>query len=357
MASLTPSDVQARRRDEVAALLAAECPLPRVRAAEKVGFDADLWRALAATDALAADDLVGAALVAEVVGRHLAPVPFAEHLAATRLLARLGRAAPDGPVLEGIATLTLVDPPARLVPAGAVADHVVALVGGDLVLASGPAPGSGPRTFAALPVAERDLRTDAAPLASGDAARAAFEQARGDWQVLTAALLVGLADRALELTVAHVQRREQFGRAIGSFQAVQHRLADHATAIEGARLLTWLAAWRGTPDEAAMAFLFAAETARDTTASALQYHGGAGYRLDGDIQLFHRRSRAGRSWPATSGPSGSAWASACSRRRDRRCSTPRPPRPAPTRPRASTSAPRRTRPRSARRCGRSSRST
>src|SRR5689334_15059176 len=56
MASLTPSDRQARRRDEVAVLLAAECPLPRVRAAEKLGFDADLWRALEGAGALADPD-------------------------------------------------------------------------------------------------------------------------------------------------------------------------------------------------------------------------------------------------------------------------------------------------------------
>src|SRR5205085_12213633 len=60
----------------------------------------------------------------------------------------------------------------------------------------------------------------------------------------------------------------------------------------------------GTPDEAAIAFLFAAETARDTTASALQYHGGAGYRLDGDIQLFHRRSRG---WPLVAGDLRPEW--------------------------------------------------
>jgi 3-oxochol-4-en-24-oyl-CoA dehydrogenase len=302
MASLTPSVLQARRRDEVAALLEAECPLTRVRASEKLGFDADLWRSLVAAGALADHgDLVTAALVAEVLGRHLAPVPFAEHVAAGRLLARL-----DRPVPEGVATLTVARHAdgGRLVPAGAVAEHVVTRLDGDLVLVSTPAPGVGPRNVAALPVAERDLRTGAIVLASGAEGRAAHEQAVGDWQVLTAALLVGLADRALELTVAHVKRREQFGRAIGSFQAVQHHLADHATAIEGARLLTWLAAWRGTPDEAAMAFLFAAETARATTASALQYHGGAGYRLDGDIQLFHRRARG---WPLVAGDLRPEW--------------------------------------------------
>src|SRR5438552_1609687 len=70
------------------------------------------------------------------------------------------------------------------------------------------------------------------------------------WRGLTGALLVGLADGALDLAVAHVSQREQFGVPIGSFQSVQHRLADLATERDGARLLVWEAAWAADAERA-----------------------------------------------------------------------------------------------------------
>jgi alkylation response protein AidB-like acyl-CoA dehydrogenase len=162
-----------------------------------------------------------------------------------------------------------------------------------------------------LPLADRRLDGPGRlVLASGADALALHAEASADWQVLTAAALVGLADRALALAVAHVKQRVQFGVAIGSFQAIQHRLADRATELEGARLLAWRAAWAGSqraPDRlawAAAALLFASETARATTAAALQYHGGKGYTLEHDIQLFHRRAKG---WPLVLGDAAEQW--------------------------------------------------
>lgn len=314
MASLAPSPAQARRRDAVAAVCELHCPLALVRRVERLGFDARVWAQVRHAAGLGdagegsgegtgegEGDLVGAALVAEVLGRHLAPVPYAEHVSARRAVRRLGVTPPAAAVTG---TVALGEPPGRLVPAGAVADYVVAPAGDALVLVVSAPPRVAPRNLAGLPIADRGLDAVTAVLARGADAATVAALARADWQVLTAAALVGLAQRALDLTVEYVQRREQFGSPIGAFQAVQHQLADRATAIEGARLLVWLAASRGRVSDAEAAFVFATEAARATTASAMQYHGGRGFRLDADVQLFHRRAHG---WPLAGGDPRRVW--------------------------------------------------
>ena len=127
---------------------------------------------------------------------------------------------------------------------------------------------------------------------------AAFETALDEWLLLTAAALVGLGARSLEIGVEYVKEREAFGVPIGSFQAVAHRLADSATALDGARLLAYEAAWAVEDDPgratelAALAFAFAAEAARDASYRSLHFHGGYGFMMEYDIQLFWRRARA-----------------------------------------------------------------
>ena len=126
------------------------------------------------------------------------------------------------------------------------------------------------------------------------------EHAVDEWRVLTAGALVGLAGAALELGVEYAKQRHQFGVPIGSFQALAHGLADAATAVDGARLLVREAAWAADEGEsgatalARMAFLFAARSAQQATAVALHVHGGYGFTLEYDIQLYHRRAKA---WP------------------------------------------------------------
>ncbi len=121
-----------------------------------------------------------------------------------------------------------------------------------------------------------------------------------EWRVLMAGALVGLAGAALELGVEYAKQRHQFGVPIGSFQSLAHSLADVATAVDGAQLLVREAAWaadEAEPDATAlarMAFLFAARSAQQTTAVALHVHGGYGFTLEYDIQLYHRRAKA---WP------------------------------------------------------------
>jgi alkylation response protein AidB-like acyl-CoA dehydrogenase len=141
-------------------------------------------------------------------------------------------------------------------------------------------------------------------LASGPRATELYTEALAEWKLLTAAALGGLRSAALELGVAYVKARKAFGVIIGSFQAVQHRLADLVVAGDGGQLLTYEAAWARDSGESAaaalasMAFLFAADTAFRTTREAVQFHGGYGVTLEYDIQLYVRRAKA---WPLALG--------------------------------------------------------
>lgn len=112
-------------------------------------------------------------------------------------------------------------------------------------------------------------------------------------RISVAAMGVGLAQGAYDLAYAYAREREQFGRPISSFQAVQFKLADMATEIEAARGLVWKAAWlkdRGRPfaREAAMAKLYTGELSNRAVNAALQIHGGYGYTDEFAISRLYR---------------------------------------------------------------------
>lgn len=114
--------------------------------------------------------------------------------------------------------------------------------------------------------------------------------------VLLAAQAIGGAERALEITVAYAKGREQFDKPIGAFQALAHYMADADAVVEGARTLVLEAAWAHTRGRsiarlAPMAKLFACNAFRDVTAKCEQIHGGYGFTLEYDIQLFFRRAK------------------------------------------------------------------
>jgi alkylation response protein AidB-like acyl-CoA dehydrogenase len=105
------------------------------------------------------------------------------------------------------------------------------------------------------------------------------------------ALQLGVTERALELTAAYARSREQFGKPIGSFQAVSQRLADAYIDIEGIRLTLWQAAWRlaeGLPSdtEIATAKFWAAEAGHRVAHTAVHVHGGIGIDMDGDVHRY-----------------------------------------------------------------------
>ena len=113
-----------------------------------------------------------------------------------------------------------------------------------------------------------------------------------------AAQALGIAGAALDAAIGYAKRREQFGKPIAEFEAIQWMLADMATEIEAARLLTYRAATlkaEGRPRftrEASMAKLFASEMANRVASHAIQIHGGYGYRKDYPVERYFRDARA-----------------------------------------------------------------
>ncbi|MEV0932718.1 acyl-CoA dehydrogenase family protein [Streptomyces phaeochromogenes] len=108
-----------------------------------------------------------------------------------------------------------------------------------------------------------------------------------------AAEAVGAADRVLERTVEYVKQREQFGRAIGSFQAVKHRLADLYVQVQAARSAAYYAAWAtGAGEErvGGLALAQALEALRITSSEAVQLHGGIGFTWEHEAHLYFKRA-------------------------------------------------------------------
>ena len=117
-----------------------------------------------------------------------------------------------------------------------------------------------------------------------------------DGRISIAALSVGLAQGCLDASVAYAKDREAFGRPIGAYEAIAFKLADMRAAIEGARLLTYRAAWlkdRGEPysTEAAIAKLRASEIAVDVARDAIQVHGGYGYTEEFPVARAYRDAK------------------------------------------------------------------
>jgi alkylation response protein AidB-like acyl-CoA dehydrogenase len=322
MADLQFTREQDELRRAFADLFSKHASIERVRSAEPLGFDERLWMQLVNVGAplmgvpepsggMGASTL-DTALAAYELGRHIAPAPMIEAMVAANLLAAAGgqddvlAEIATGAVLPTIALAGVTGGVARTVPAGAVADVLVVLRGDELLVSRRD--GARPHVpavpnLANAPIASWDIDGPAV-IAKGQRARRLHADAVSEWQALTAAALSGLGASALQLGVDYVKQRHAFGVPLGWFQSVQHRLADVATAGEGAELLCWEAAWAratGDPRAAAlaiMALLFAGESAFQTCRASLQFHGGYGYTLEYDIQLFFRRAKA---WPLALG--------------------------------------------------------
>ena len=120
-----------------------------------------------------------------------------------------------------------------------------------------------------------------------------------------AAQALGLAEGALETTIAYVKERKQFGRSISAFQNTQFQLADMATKVQAAQLLVYRAAMAKATQkvysvEAAMAKLYAAEVAMEVTTKAVQLHGGYGYIREYDVERMMRDAKITEIYEGTS---------------------------------------------------------
>ena len=311
---LSPDENDIARTFE--AVLARESSIERVRVAEPAGFDEALWKVLAELGAVgiavpeSADGsgagFVELSLVCEAAGRHLASVPLAEAAVAARVLAEAG--GQDDLLERSLAggSLTVLSPipaeagAATLVPAGRFADAVLALDRDELVIAQG---GAGPPTgdLGYLGAADRLLSgpgIERRVLATGGRAAELWDLAVGWWRLAAGSIASGVAEGALNLAVAYASVREQFGVPIGTFQAISHKLADIVSAMDGGRLVAREAAWRHDRglDEwqasASVSYAHNAETAVRSAEASLHVHGGYGYTLEYDAQLFLRRSKA-----------------------------------------------------------------
>ncbi len=313
---------------------------PRLRALDAAAdhVDRELWSALATAGVLAAAlpesvggggyGLLEQCSVLIELGRGVAPVPYLSSVVlGAGAIATFGdddqRAAWAAPAARGELILTaaltedLADSPEAplaqaepsgagwvlsgakaVVPAGPIADLF-------LVPASTPA---GPRVFLVRP-GDGGVGVEPQRLVDGD--RAASLELSGvalgpdrvlggaevlDWLVTRATVGVcaeqlGVLERALELTAAYARERVQFGRPIGSFQAVAQRLADAYIDVEAVRLTTWEAAWRvaeGLPASAelATAKFWAADAGHRVAHTAVHVHGGTGIDLDGALHRY-----------------------------------------------------------------------
>ncbi|MEQ6900699.1 acyl-CoA dehydrogenase family protein [Nocardioides sp. YIM 152588] len=286
-----------------------------VRAAmeSSTGYDADLWATLAQQIGVAAlavpeeYDGVGAtffetAIALEELGRTVAPSPLlgttvatqallagGTEEAKTRLLPRLAAGevgavvlAQDGPTLDADRATILL-----------------AVRGTDLVELTGAAATPAETMDQTIRLGDVDP-TGATATVVGDGAAA---RSRADLVLAAgaAALAVGLAQRALDETVDYAKQRQQFGRPIGSFQALKHRMADLLVRTEIARSASWAASYAlddpaASAEETALlvhtAAAYAVEAARLVTGEAIQLHGGIAITWEHDAHLWFKRAHA-----------------------------------------------------------------
>jgi alkylation response protein AidB-like acyl-CoA dehydrogenase len=284
-----------------------------VRAAQPLGYDAQLWAALldlgvttmSLPAAAGGDDatLVELVLIAEEVGRTAAPVPYVSHVVSTRLLVAVeaGDEAVDAakagrPVALALTPLRGAD--AVLVPDAAIAQDVLALDGEDLVLFHAPAPAPHVSNHGSTPLGRwSPAGSERTVLASGAAGREHYDRAVGEWKLLMGAALIGLTQASLDISVEFVKTRETMGVPIGSLQGVAFPLTDVAIGISGGRNLLWRAAWMTQhepgvrPELVAIAFAIAAQVASQGTQISAHMQGGLGFMTEADASLFFLRSK------------------------------------------------------------------
>jgi alkylation response protein AidB-like acyl-CoA dehydrogenase len=307
---LLPSPEQAEIASSARSFLAAEVPMTAVRAsADRAGVDRDVWARVGALGwfGLGLDEASGGVgygqpeevLLFREIGRFLAPGPFVASALAARVAAAAGDAT-AGAILEGRAVVGLAEPFGdryRLLDA-AHADLVLAVDTDGATLTERAAWGDVEPAVALDPTVELAyaLAPDGPPIAVATGRAIADRGA-----VLTAAVLVGTAEATRDMSAQYAKDREQFGKPIGTFQAVKHRCADMAVRCEVTLDLTIYAALlsdAGTPDaplHVASAKALAGEYAIANAFDNVQNHGGIGVTWEHDAHLFVKRAHVAAS--------------------------------------------------------------
>jgi alkylation response protein AidB-like acyl-CoA dehydrogenase len=319
------SDDHVALQDAYKQFFKTHCSIETVRAAEPSGFDKNLWERLCAMGATTmalpescggdGATLVDLTLVAEEIGRSLAPVPWIDHVCAARLLGRLQALDADTAGLangEQLAALDArIDSPAgvRLIPTGSIADHIIVADGDQVVrLTFGTRPAKvdnlGRLPMAWVDPAGADTRT---VVAQGPDALANYQRALDEWRLLTAAALVGLVEETMTIAAEFAKTRYTLGVPISTLQAISHPLANMAITVQGGRNLARRAAWflDNEPDErpelAPAAFVFMAEEASKAATMAVHIQGGLGVSAEAAATAYLVRARG---WPLAAGDPG-----------------------------------------------------
>lgn len=329
------NDTQRLLRESVRDYLEKEVPFDRIRTLERDGgADTDLWSHLADSGYLGlpfpesvgggGGELSDLAVVLEELTRRAVVIPFMETMACGVAIQRFADESVSRPFIDAIVAGRMTISPAiqeadaspesfamtvadgritgakRFVDYGQdVSHHLVAVMDGDapaLVLVETADPG------VSLSPLDNIGRTPQAHATYTDANRTAVagEQAvtflMRTLRSLAAIQCVGNSQQALDATVEYVSMRVQFGRPIGTFQAVQHHCADMATMTLGARFLAYEALWNldhGQADDRAIARAkaWASKTATEVPMLAHQLHGGIGYTEEYDLHFFSRRGK------------------------------------------------------------------
>ncbi|CAK9091593.1 Acyl-CoA dehydrogenase IpdE2 (5OH-HIP-CoA dehydrogenase beta subunit) [Durusdinium trenchii] len=346
------SDTQKMMQQAARAFLSKKCPTSRVRSImdTETAFDSELWNGIAEQGWLAITlpesvgglelGIVEVAVTAEEAGRACLPGPWLANLWASSLLQSCDASPKRDALLqamatgEAIATVALLEESAewsldgvqltarrtedgfvldgskRFVLDAAVADHILVVARTDqghaiLVVdreAAGvsinPTPGiDATRKLNDVTFEGVQVPADAC-LMAGEDLEPRWQRAADIATVATCAELLGVMQWVLETTVEYAQSRQQFGKAIGSFQAVQNRCADMLLLLESSRSATYYAAWMLTENHpeassaASIAKTYCSDAARVLCDHGMQVHGGIGFTWEHDLQLYYKRAKA-----------------------------------------------------------------
>jgi alkylation response protein AidB-like acyl-CoA dehydrogenase len=350
------SEEQDMLRQSARGLLEKECPTAVVRRLmdDERGYDPELWRKIAGlgwTGLVLPEEYGGAGLtyidlvvVLEEMGRVLLPSPFIWTVAFAEAIRRGGSVVQMKRLLpaiargEATATLAWMEPdgsydaesvamPAQRDGKEFVLDGLKLYVpdahAADWMLVAARTARGGRRGITLFAIETARAGVHSIALKTLDQTRRLFEvrmsgvRATSDdvvgkvgdgWRLLSqvidrgklmmAAEMCGGAQRAMEMAVEYAKIREQFGRPIGSYQAISHKCANMLVDVEGAKSATYAAAWAlahdtsDAPLAAAVAKAAASDAYRRVTADAIQVHGGIGFTWEHDMHLYFKRAKS-----------------------------------------------------------------
>jgi len=349
------SDEQEMLRQSARSMLEHECPSTRVRELmdDARGYSPEMWRRMAELGWLglvipeaaggAGLDYIEMAVLAEEMGRALLPSPFIWTVMFAEAIKRNGTEEQKATFLPKIVAGELIATAAILESSGAWDEGGIAMparragnsfilegakmlvndahVADRMLVAARTGGRRGAITLFAVDARRPEIAVSA--LATMDRTRKLSEvrfdnlkvskseivgEVGGGWPLLSAVLdrarvtlaaeMIGGAQRVLEMSVEYSRMRQQFGRPIGSFQAVQHKCANMMVDIESARSAIYYAAWAvsnetaDAPLAAALAKAAASDAYRRVAADGIQVHGGIGFTWEHDAQLYFKRAKS-----------------------------------------------------------------